>query len=162
HLSSKYCCLLRKAKLPKIRKENSVLLLKKSNFDRALKETKYLLVEFYAPWSYECRKLLPIWDELGEKYQSHEDVIIAKIDVTANDVLSVVMDRYPFFRLFPAGPDIQVRNLGGCHSCMLMGVFRIEAHPLSKTNDLQNMLPNAMLQNNQKMLQLKERKILDK
>lgn len=85
-----------------------------------------------APWSYECRKLLPIWDELGEKYQSHEDVIIAKIDVTANDVLSVVMDRYPFFRLFPAGPDIQVRNLGGCHSCMLMGVFRIEAHPLSK------------------------------
>lgn len=37
---------LRKAKLPKIRKENSVLLLKKSNFDRALKETKYLLVEF--------------------------------------------------------------------------------------------------------------------
>lgn len=74
-----------------------------------------------APWSYDCRKLLPIWDELGEKYQSHKDVIIAKIDVTANDVLSVVMDRYPFFRLFPAGPDIQVRNLRGWHSCMLMG-----------------------------------------
>lgn len=35
----------KKAKLPKI-KENNVLLLKKSNFDRALKETKYLLVEF--------------------------------------------------------------------------------------------------------------------
>uniref|UniRef100_A0A8C9LBR4 Thioredoxin domain-containing protein n=1 Tax=Pavo cristatus TaxID=9049 RepID=A0A8C9LBR4_PAVCR len=106
-----------KARLPRIRKENSILLLKKSNFDRALKETKYLLVEFYAPWSYECRKLLPIWDELGEKYQSHEDVIIAKIDITANDVLSVVVDRYPFFRLFPAGPDIQVRSLRGWHSC---------------------------------------------
>uniref|UniRef100_A0A669PJJ3 Protein disulfide isomerase like, testis expressed n=1 Tax=Phasianus colchicus TaxID=9054 RepID=A0A669PJJ3_PHACC len=117
-------------------KENSVLLLKKSNFDRALTETKYLLVEFYAPWSYDCRKLLPIWDELGEKYQNHEDVIIAKIDVTANDVLSVVMDRYPFFRLFPAGPDIQVRNSRGWHSCLLMGgcacTCRIEAHPLSK------------------------------
>ncbi|OXB58788.1 hypothetical protein ASZ78_015986, partial [Callipepla squamata] len=37
---------LRKTKLPKIKKENSVLLLRKSNFDRALKETKYLLVEF--------------------------------------------------------------------------------------------------------------------
>lgn len=37
---------LKKAKLPRIKKENNVLLLKKSNFDRALKETKYLLVEF--------------------------------------------------------------------------------------------------------------------
>lgn len=37
---------LKKAKLPKIKKENNVLLLKRSNFDRALKETKYLLVEF--------------------------------------------------------------------------------------------------------------------
>lgn len=36
----------KKAKLPQIKKENNVLLLKKSNFDRALKETKYLLVEF--------------------------------------------------------------------------------------------------------------------
>lgn len=36
----------KKAKLPKIKKENNVLLLKKSNCDRALKETKYLLVEF--------------------------------------------------------------------------------------------------------------------
>lgn len=37
---------LKKAKLPKIKKENHVLLLKTSNFDRALKETKYLLVKF--------------------------------------------------------------------------------------------------------------------
>lgn len=37
---------LKKTKLPKIKKENHVLLLKPSNFDRALKETKYLLVKF--------------------------------------------------------------------------------------------------------------------
>lgn len=37
---------LKKTKLPKIKKENHVLLLKTSNFDRALKETKYLLVKF--------------------------------------------------------------------------------------------------------------------
>lgn len=46
----------KKAKPPKI-KENNVLLLKKSNFDRALKETKYLLVEFCI--NFRC--LLPWW-----------------------------------------------------------------------------------------------------
>ncbi|POI24447.1 hypothetical protein CIB84_011804, partial [Bambusicola thoracicus] len=89
-----------------------VKVLVGQNFNRIVfNRTMTVFVMFYAPWSYDCRKLLPIWDELGEKYQSHEDVIIAKIDITANDVLSVVMDRYPFFRLFPAGPDIQVRSL---------------------------------------------------
>lgn len=77
-----------------------------------------------APWSHDCRKLLPIWDELGEKYQNRKDIIIAKIDVTANDILSVVLDRYPFFRLFPAGADYQVRSFRGrtgWHSCTLRG-----------------------------------------
>uniref|UniRef100_A0A8D2NBB4 Thioredoxin domain-containing protein n=1 Tax=Zonotrichia albicollis TaxID=44394 RepID=A0A8D2NBB4_ZONAL len=87
--------------------ENHVLLLKKSNFDRALKETKYLLVKFYAPWSHECRKLLPVWDKLGEQFESHKDIMIAKIDVTANDILAVALDRYPFFTLFPAGAHHQ-------------------------------------------------------
>lgn len=66
-----------------------------------------------APWSYDCRKLLPIWDKLGEQYENHKDIIIAKIDVTANDILSVAVDRYPFFTLFPAGPDYQVRSCWG-------------------------------------------------
>lgn len=77
-----------------------------------------------APWSHDCRKLLPIWDQLGEKYQNRKDIIIAKIDVTANDILSVVLDRYPFFRLFPAGADYQVRSFRGrmgWHSCTLRG-----------------------------------------
>lgn len=36
----------KKAKLSQIKEEDNVLVLKKSNFDRALNETKYLLVEF--------------------------------------------------------------------------------------------------------------------
>ncbi|XP_027539738.1 protein disulfide-isomerase-like protein of the testis isoform X3 [Neopelma chrysocephalum] len=70
-------------------------------------KTRTVFVMFYAPWSHECRKLLPIWDKLGEQYSSCEDVIIAKIDVTANDILSVGLARYPFFTLFPAGSDYQ-------------------------------------------------------
>ncbi|XP_032559413.1 protein disulfide-isomerase-like protein of the testis isoform X1 [Chiroxiphia lanceolata] len=70
-------------------------------------KTRTVFVMFYAPWSHDCRKLLPIWDKLGEQYNSREDVIIAKIDVTANDILSVGLARYPFFTLFPAGSDYQ-------------------------------------------------------
>ncbi|XP_017668825.1 PREDICTED: protein disulfide-isomerase-like protein of the testis isoform X3 [Lepidothrix coronata] len=70
-------------------------------------KSRTVFVMFYAPWSHDCRKLLPIWDKLGEQYNSREDVIIAKIDVTANDILSVGLARYPFFTLFPAGSDYQ-------------------------------------------------------
>uniref|UniRef100_A0A8C5U4R5 Protein disulfide isomerase like, testis expressed n=1 Tax=Malurus cyaneus samueli TaxID=2593467 RepID=A0A8C5U4R5_9PASS len=67
-------------------------------------KTMTVFVMFYAPWSHECRKLLQIWDKLAEQYQSHQDIMIAKIDVTANDLQSVGVERYPFFTLFPAGP----------------------------------------------------------
>ncbi|EOB02068.1 Protein disulfide-isomerase-like protein of the testis, partial [Anas platyrhynchos] len=83
-----------------------VKVLVGKNFNRIVfNKTMTVFVMFYAPWSHDCRKLLLIWDELGEKYQNRKDIIIAKIDVTANDILSVVLDRYPFFRLFPAGAD---------------------------------------------------------
>ncbi|XP_032303522.1 protein disulfide-isomerase-like protein of the testis [Coturnix japonica] len=101
-----------------------VKVLVGKNFNRIVfNRTTTVFVMFYAPWSYECRKLLPIWDELGEKYQSHEDVIIAKIDITANDVLSVEMDRYPFFRLFPAGPNIQEVPYAGEHNLEAFSEF---------------------------------------
>lgn len=66
-----------------------------------------------APWSHKCRKLLLIWDKLGEQYESHKDIMIAKIDVTANDILSVGLDRSPFFTLFPAGSHYQARSSWG-------------------------------------------------
>lgn len=46
---------------------------------------KDTLIEFYAPWCGHCKKLTPIYDELGEKLKG-EDVAIVKIDATANDV----------------------------------------------------------------------------
>lgn len=56
------------------------------NFDDVVTNNgKDTLIEFYAPWCGHCKKLGPIFDELGEKL-ADEDVAIVKFDATANDV----------------------------------------------------------------------------
>jgi protein disulfide isomerase family A protein 3 len=56
------------------------------NFDELVtKSTKDVLIEFYAPWCGHCKKLVPTYDELGEK-MADEEVEIVKMDATANDV----------------------------------------------------------------------------
>ena len=56
------------------------------NFDELVnKNTKDVLIEFYAPWCGHCKKLAPIYDQLGEK-MADEEVDIVKMDATANDV----------------------------------------------------------------------------
>jgi len=58
------------------------------NFDELVTNSdKDVLVEFYAPWCGHCKKLVPVYDELGEK-MADEDVEIVKMDATANDVPS--------------------------------------------------------------------------
>jgi protein disulfide-isomerase A1 len=65
------------------------------------------LVEFYAPWCGHCKKLAPIWDELGEKVAS-EKVVIAKMDSTANDAKGVEVQGFPTIILFKAKDNAQV------------------------------------------------------
>jgi len=56
------------------------------NFDEIVNdETKDVLIEFYAPWCGHCKKLAPIYDELGEKLKDNTDIVIAKMDATLND-----------------------------------------------------------------------------
>lgn len=55
------------------------------NYDELVwKNDRDILIEFYAPWCGHCKKLTPIFEELGEKMKN-EKVDIIKMDATAND-----------------------------------------------------------------------------
>lgn len=57
----------------------------------------------YAPWCGHCKKLEPIYNELGEKFADKEGVVIAKMDGTANEIDGLAIRGYPTLRFYPAG-----------------------------------------------------------
>lgn len=46
------------------------------NFDEIVNQDKDVLIEFYAPWCGHCKKLTPIYDELGEKVNKYQSFYI--------------------------------------------------------------------------------------
>jgi protein disulfide isomerase family A protein 3 len=66
---------------------NAVKVAVAKNFQELVTDEKEkdILIEFYAPWCGHCKKLTPVYDELGEKMKN-EQVSIIKMDATANDV----------------------------------------------------------------------------
>ncbi|KAM9584206.1 protein disulfide-isomerase-like protein of the testis [Trichechus inunguis] len=92
--------------LPKYWDQGPVKQLVGKNFHIVVfDKERDVFVMFYAPWSKKCRALFPLWEELGRKYQNHSTVTIAKIDITANDIQLMNLDRYPFFRFFPINSE---------------------------------------------------------
>uniref|UniRef100_A0A8C0R4S9 Protein disulfide-isomerase n=1 Tax=Canis lupus dingo TaxID=286419 RepID=A0A8C0R4S9_CANLU len=61
-------------------------------FDSVVMDPKKdVLIEFYAPWCGHCKQLEPEYAALGKKYKNRKNLVIAKMDATANDITS---DRY--------------------------------------------------------------------
>jgi len=53
--------------------------------DIVMDPTKDVLFEMYAPWCGHCKQLEPVYKELAEKLKDNPNVVIAKMDATAND-----------------------------------------------------------------------------
>jgi protein disulfide-isomerase A1 len=78
-------------------------------------KTKNVFLKLYAPWCGHCKTLAPIWDELGEKFQNSDDVVIAKIDMTLNNLPKTAgysVSGFPTLKFIKAGTNTVVDYTG--------------------------------------------------
>lgn len=85
------------------------------NFDEIVNnENKDVLIEFYAPWCGHCKNLEPKYKELGEKLSKDPNIVIAKMDATANDVPSPYEVRgFPTIYFSPANKKLSPKKYEG-------------------------------------------------
>ncbi|KAI7688235.1 Protein disulfide-isomerase [Sarcoptes scabiei] len=88
--------------LDHIPREENVLVLTQNNFNDAIKDQLTLVefFEFYAPWCGHCKQLAPIYDQLAEKYKDSSDIIVAKMDGTANELEHTKINSFPTIKLY--------------------------------------------------------------
>ncbi|KAG7237083.1 hypothetical protein INR49_032829 [Caranx melampygus] len=68
----------------------------------AFNPDKTVFVLFYLPYSKASRAVFPLWEELAEALKEREDVVVARIDASANDINMSMQGTYPSLCLFPA------------------------------------------------------------
>jgi len=95
---------IRSEKIPESNDGDVKVVVGKNFQDIVLDSTKDVLLEVYSPNCGHCKKLEPIYNELGKKLNRFSNSLtIAKVDATANDIPPAFSVRgYPTIFFVPA------------------------------------------------------------
>jgi len=96
------------ATMAEIFEDDGVLVLNDKNFEAAVKNNPFILVEFYAPWCGHCKQFAPEYAAAAKQMkQANPPMPLAKVDATAEHKLAEEhgVRGYPTIRLFIDGKD---------------------------------------------------------
>lgn len=101
--ANKLSPFLKSEEIPAENNEPVKIVVGKNYKDIVLNDNDDVLMEFYAPWCGHCKKLSPIWDQVAADLKDIPNLVLAKMDSTANEVDGVEVQGYPTLKFFPKG-----------------------------------------------------------
>jgi protein disulfide-isomerase A1 len=96
--------------------DEGVYVLEEKNFDRAIAEFDFALVEFYAPWCGHCKRLTPEYAKAAQELaSSNPEIKLCKVDATEQKELGsrFGIKGFPTIKFFVKGTSAPIDYEGG-------------------------------------------------
>lgn len=85
---------------------------------------KDVMIYLYAPWCTHCQKFNKIYEDFARKYKKYDDLTIAKIDVTTNDItLKLDIQGIPAVYFYPKADKLDIVKYKGPRTVVGLSEF---------------------------------------